>query len=327
MESYTVIKNKVKLIDSNFDQISKIIRTKMIINHTKIFLEYYFKEKEFNPRKFLSAFIIVAFPHVVLNNINEEIDKNLYSKASDVINSFLEFNFENKDNLKKYIFEFIKYFDFWKKVDAKYIGDNMSESLYMLNNLKTDLNKIKDEEKKEEHKILNQEINKIEKTVKEQCKKILNTKNLNSYQDVEDIFWNKYKLDLEQEPPNHELTKYLIKEIIDILKEITPNKFKEEYFREYNEYLDIDFLNQKINFSAFDSEQIKLLLLYIVKKIKEFQAPEDDNNTLEWEKDLIKTIQEGYLFSEMLPSVLRIIFEKFNKIKNIKLLFSDIINK
>ena len=97
MDSYTVIKNKVKLIDSNFDQISKIIRTKLVINHTKNFLEYYFKEKEFNPRKFLSAFIIVAFPHVVLNNINEEIDKNLYSKASNVINSFLEFNLENKD--------------------------------------------------------------------------------------------------------------------------------------------------------------------------------------------------------------------------------------
>ena len=75
MDSYTIIKDSVKLIDSNFNEITEIIRKKEIINHTNIFLQYYFNKQKYNSRKFLSGFIIVAFPHVVLNNINEEIDK------------------------------------------------------------------------------------------------------------------------------------------------------------------------------------------------------------------------------------------------------------
>jgi hypothetical protein len=327
MDSYTIIKDSVKLINSNFDEITKIIRKKEIINHTNNFLHTYFKDKNYNSRKFLSGFIIVAFPHVVFNNINNEIDKKLYSYAAEMINCFLEFKENNLKLLDTKIFKFITYFDFWEKVDAKYISDNISESLYMINNLKKDVNKVENKYKKEKVEIVNQEINKIENNILNQCKLIFNNKNLKNYKDIEDIFWEKYKCDLENNPPNHELTIFLIKEIISILKEITPNKYKEIYFKEYDEYLDFDFLKQKIKFEAFDSEQIKLLLIYIIEKIKEFQAAEDDIDTLKWEKDLKKIIKEGYLYSNFLPLVLRKILEKFSKIKNIKLLFSDIINK
>ena len=198
----------------------------------------------------------------------------------------------------------------------------MAENLLMLDKLKKDI-------KGKNNLVYNldNEINTMENKIKDNCKFILNDKDINNYKDLENIFWNRYKNDLLNNPPNHEITLYLLNEIIIILKEITPNKLKEKYFIEYDDILDINFIKQKIDKNILDSNQIKELFIYIINKLREFQAANDDKQLNIWENNIKKIFNNNYKLSDLLPNILKIILEKFNKIKNIKLIFYDILNK
>lgn len=317
MDSYNIIKKSIKVKDIEFHVLTKILQNNNIIHHTKIFLKLYNKKK-YNPRIFLSSFIVFVFPEIVLNNKDSKIDADLLQKASKLINNFLEFN----DNLEDSIDKYINYFLFWKKIDQKIIAENMAENLLMLDKLKKDI-------KGKNNLVYNldNEINTMENKIKDNCKFILNDKDINNYKDLENIFWNRYKNDLLNNPPNHEITLYLLNEIIIILKEITPNKLKEKYFIEYDDILDINFIKQKIDKNILDSNQIKELFIYIINKLREFQAANDDKQLNIWENNIKKIFNNNYKLSDLLPNILKIILEKFNKIKNIKLIFYDILNK
>jgi hypothetical protein len=312
MESYNILKKELKLIDVEFNYLSKKIIEKNIIEHGKKFLNYKCKKK-YNEKIFLSSFIITAFPHVVLNNINSEIDKQLFVHSSDLINNFLNLN----NNFENILEKFVNYFEFWKKIDLKYISENVSESLFMINDIKDKLNE------EEDLKIVSE----LEHKIKKQMKLISGESNINNYEDVENLFWNKYIKDLEHEPPNHELTIYLLKNIFDLLKEITPEKFKEEYFKEYNEYLDIDYLKHLIKNDVFEFNDFFKIFNYIINKLKEFQSKEDDEEFKKWEEDVFKKINvDNISYSEILPDIFKKILYRFNKIKNLKLIFSNLKN-
>ena len=313
MDSYSFLKKELKLIDVQFDYLSKKIIEKKIIEHSKKFLKYKCKEKH-NPKIFLSSFIITAFPHVVLNDINSEIDKQLFVHSSNLINNFLNLNQEFELLLEK----FTNYFDFWKKIDLKYISENVAESLFMINDINSKLNP--------EEEDLTEIIN-LENKLKNQMKLISGEKEINDYQDIENIFWNRYIEDLKKEPPEHELTIYLLKSIFELLKEITPEKYKEEYFKEYNEYLDIKFLNHLIKNDAFIFTDFTNIFYYIINKLKEFQSKEDDDGFKNWEEDILKKINtDNILYSELLPDIFKNILYRFNKIKNLKLIYSNLKN-
>jgi len=309
MESYYILKQELKLIDVQFDNLSKKIMEKNIIEHSKKFLKSKCKEI-YNEKIFLSSFIITAFPHVVLNNINSEIDKQLFIYSSNLINNFLILD----DNFEKLLKDFIEYFNFWKKVDLKYISENMAESLFMIDDLKLKVNSEEDLT----------EIIKLENKLKKQMKLISGEKKIDNYQDIENLFWNKYSEDLKKDVPNHELTIYLLKNIFELLKEITPKKYQQEYFKEYNEYLDIDFLNQLIQYDVFRFSDFTKIFYYIINKLKEFQSKEDDDEFKKWEENIFKNINTEYnLYSDILPDIFKNILYRFNKIKNLKLIFSN----
>ena len=136
MESYNFLKRELKLIDVQFDFLSKKITEKNIIEHSKKFLDFKCKKKKYNEKIFLSSFIITAFPHIVLNDVNAEIDKQLFVYSSNLINNFLILD----HNFEKILQDFIEYFNFWKKIDLKYITENVAESLFMIGEIKDKLN-------------------------------------------------------------------------------------------------------------------------------------------------------------------------------------------
>lgn len=313
MESYNFLKRELKLIDVQFDFLSKKITEKNIIEHSKKFLDFKCKKK-YNEKIFLSSFIITAFPHIVLNDVNSEIDKQLYVYSSNLINNFLILD----HNFEKILQDFIEYFNFWKKIDLKYITENVAESLFMIGEIKDKLNS--------EEEDLTEIIN-LENKLKNQMKLISGEKKIKDYQDIENLFWNKYIQDLKNEPPNHELTIYLLKNIFELLKEITPEKYKQEYFKEYNEYLDINYFNHLIKNDVFEFTDFTKIFNYIIIKLKEFQSKEDDDEFKKWEEDILKKINSNnILYSELLPDIFKNILYRFNKIKNLKLIFSNLKN-
>ena len=309
MESYKFLKKELKLIDVKYDYLTNKVMDKNIIEHTRKFLEFQCNEK-YNSKIFLSSFVITAFPHVVLNNINSEIDKNLFVYSSDLINNFLNLDEKFENQLKS----FIKYFNFWKKVDIKYISENVAESLYMFDEINKKLNDDDDI----------QELKKLQDKIKNQMKIISGNKNISDYNDVEDIFWNKYKIDLKFEKPNHELTYYLLKNIFDLLCEITPKKKKEIYFKEYEEIIDLKYIKQLIDNDAFIFSDFKNIFNYILSKIKEFQSKEDDELYLDWENNILENINSNNSYSELLPEIFKKILYRFNKIKNLKLIYLNL---
>ena len=313
MESYNILIRDLKLIDVKFNYLSKKVNDKYIIEHSIKFLNYKCKKK-YNEKIFLSSFIITAFPHVVLNDINSEIDKKLFVCSSNLINNFLNLN-EEFENLLE---EFVLYLEFWKKVDLKYISENVAESLFMINNIKSKMNSEKEDLT---------ELEKLENKLKKHMKIISGENEIHNYQDIENLFWNKYTIDLKKEPPVHELTVYLLKCIFDLLREITPEKYKPEYFKEYDEYLDIDFLNQLIKNEAFIFTDFIKIFYYIINKLKEFQSKEDDEEFKKWEENILEKINNtNILYSEILPDIFKKILYRFNKIKNLKLIFSNLKN-
>jgi hypothetical protein len=313
MDSYIILKNELKLIDVKFYYLSKKITEKKIIEHGNKFLEYKCTKK-YNTKIFLSSFMITAFPHVVLNNVNYEIDKQLFVHSSNLINNFLNLNQEFELLLEK----FTNYFDFWKKIDLKYISENVSESLFMINDIKSKMGEDKNKE----------DLEKLETKLKNQMKIISGDKNINDYKDIENLFWNQYEIDLKKEPPEHKLTIHLLKNIFELLREITPKKYQESYFKEYDEFLDIQYFQHLINNNVFDFNDFKQIFNYIVKKLKEFQSKEDDEEFKNWEENIYIKINnsENINYTDLLPDILKNILYRFNKIKNLKLIFSNLKN-
>ena len=76
----------------------------------------------------------------------------------------------------------------------------------------------------------------------------------------------------------------LLESAIDFIKKLVPNS--KEINDEIQEYLDIDFIKQKIENDVVSHEDVYQLMLYLISLLERLQARNYDNETRDWKKEL-----------------------------------------
>ena len=67
--------------------------------------------------------------------------------------------------------------------------------------------------------------------------------------------------------------------------------------------------------NAMDGTQVYNIIMYIIDMIKSFQAPEHDNSTEEWKKEIQKSFVEGFEYSDFLPTFFKKTFDKIEEVE------------
>ena len=245
-------------------------------------------------------------------------DENLQKVVDDFKDIYLKINFTyNKENIKKYLDMFINDID------------NITKSIFEDNDLKKDLNKLKEYLNKTKKNIENidyikkfldninitrNRLNDISKNIAELLKESLNaSKILSSFNDIDKIqkFINKSKVEILSDldniikaKTNSEKLKYLI------------NKDNKIF-----EYLDKIFEN-KINNSKAEVEKYISELEKLENRIKEFDK-NSSKEEYEKTKEKLNEKLKGLNISEKIDILNKTISENFKNIKDL----IDLINK
>ena len=99
---------------------------------------------------------------------------------------------------------------------------------------------------------------------------------------IRKAYWDLFCKDIEK--GKYERIKEIILDLKNVIKKCVPNSL--EIASELDEYLDEEFISQKIKDNVFNNNDLHELTGYIILKLKAFQSVEEDNKTIEFEKEL-----------------------------------------
>ena len=356
-----IIANKLKKIienihlnSNNFDKFTNYIQDKdnlKIFNDFFTYLNLYFNKKyTINTRKILGYYTIFFFPNIVNIDKQNKILKDLY-KTGNSIKLYLSIlviqcgNFckkNNNNNLEKNfeIFsrkheEFILYFNLWKKIDKDNLVINLTYNYIELEQNQTELNN------KYELALINEkEFHSINDTLLIQQRELRRTikkidgLDIFAYYYEEYLFEKKIKNKIEfnmrmaywdkfEEELNNNKTNMLVivlEELITNLCNCIPNR--EDIHHEIRETIDRELLIQMIEQKVFYKDDFLKISKYIIHLLKLFQCASEDKNTIKFEEELEKKINNNEKLEYIVRYFLEYIFEKLSNIINLKYLFT-----
>lgn len=130
-------------------------------------------------------------------------------------------------------------------------------------------------------------------------------------------FWDQLRDQLREEPPNYTGTLDLLKEIRELIINLTPHR--QDLQEMIRSELDIELFDQMIRNNAFSLNYLENIVLYLVNKINQYQSPNMDGEWLQWkmavEKELGK-IQRGEItLDQFLPTFFEKCFESLEIIR------------
>ena len=167
----------------------------------------------------------------------------------------------------------------------------------------------------EAHKLINEYLPPKQET--------LTTKEMENI--MKKAFWDKFKEDLSQNPPNHDMMYKLINDIKNKFINLTPNNQHQK--NQMNDVLDIDFIKQQIDHQVFSPQDLISKLRFIIDEILKLCAPSEDIQFKEWKQTMELRFNQGFEYSHTLPIIFREILEKLDIIELRIKLFKDSISK
>ena len=126
-------------------------------------------------------------------------------------------------------------------------------------------------------------------------------------------FWDKINNDLNKTPPDHKHLMILLDEIKCMLKNLIPNR--KDLHNEIDEQIDVKFIEQMIVNNAFDYNELKNLINYVVKMIQKLQCPAEDKDTNEWLKIMNNMCKEKEKWNIIILFFLKKAYSKIEGIK------------
>ena len=138
-------------------------------------------------------------------------------------------------------------------------------------------------------------------------------------------YWDIFEKELLKEPPNTDLLAIRINELKELIIKCIPNR--NDIHLELDGYLDPEFIIHKIESKMFDNFELEKYITYILGKLTQFQAKEDDLYTLMFEKYIQGLIEKNTSLGSVLKVFFKFVFEKFEKIYMNSILFKENIKK
>ena len=241
-------KQNIEQIESEFDQMSIILRNQTVISKVQKFLDYVYRVypenkilgKKVNSKILLSAFIMYGYPEITLDFSRKKIDHTITSTSYEMyfyskILIFSLVNFMNNDFNPERLRKFIKYLNIYSNIFTLFLNEDKIKQINKVTfeyyQIKKTLKEIttSDSYEKDSKKEILENLNNTLKGLEEMLL-IINPKydlnNLKFYEEVLEkfdgilhkCFWDNYKLELEEEQPQKEKKEKIHKKLNEILQ-------------------------------------------------------------------------------------------------------------
>lgn len=268
---------------------------------------------EIHVRKFLSFFMIYYHSNEILDDSDFSIELNKQVKRCIKVYDSLRNEYkEYKLNIFHYVVnETEKWFDIWKKQDKYKLIMPMIYMYHHLEHNKTNRddwnNEITKQQEMIKEKILKLDSNAINMLNNPPRVEINPEARENVVNVVYKAYWDRFQESIKEKEWEQLIN--FMKEVKTMLKEIVPNRT--DIHQEIEDKIDVDILKQRLENDAMSLDDIYIIMEYIVKMIKQFQAPADDNDTEEWWNH----IKELETWDVMMRDFFMVCFAKLDKIK------------
>ena len=235
------------------------------------------------------------------------------------------------DLINKYI-QFDKVFTEWKKLDVEAIICNLAKIYIDLEDEFIDISNIKNKNEElfnlttnnfeiEKKKIINK-VKKINKNGEDIFNKyyifLKHEEELSKSieKNMEKAYWDIIKTDMLKIPPDYSSIINILKETKILLKECTPNR--PDLINEIDNHIEIDILEHYIKQNINLENSIFRIIEFIISKIEEYQAREDDKNFEVFKNDFsILKNQKKITLDEILIFFFKNSMKRLLKIKNV----------
>lgn len=299
-----------------------------------------------NPKTFLSSYLIANFNSEVLSSgEHAEIEKFIFEESVELIRETNSLNVREKNTLLEYIPKLNKFkhtFNKWKKKDMESQLEIYSD---MYHNYRHKIEQIKNEQNSEDNLpstskeyldnliIMRDKIyTQIEKLVgKEEA---INT--INRFKRVErnyeqsvynaikktmrKAFWDKFKEDIEKEPPDFSQVKGIIADMRGFFHKIYHTR--EDKKKYIDEYLDENFISQLVNNNVLPPEKVLGLCKFSLDRLKELDAAAFDIVVRDFHQKIDSLVINGIsdnieLYREILINCLAYLLERLESLSEL----------
>lgn len=320
---------------NNFSILASKINSSEVINTTELILKLLvFNKSNIHPKYFLSCFMIVKHPKVIISNETDIEKKICY--LSDKLLSLLEKLFSlNQENYQFYkiLFNlyytiFIEQFQIWKDIDKKKIINDLCHIYFELEASKNKRHESDDELANQEFiKDIENEQKKIKtklyKIDKEQAISYLESleKEIHDikkeierlYSDIEthlhDAYWHVIEEKLSREPPDTQVIGELLTELKEMILSCKPT-----LENELNENIDIEFIQEMMGHKVIDDNYLFTTCSYIIQILHSLQSQNYDEELKNWRDNLFNQLEGGCKYSVFLTLFFRGMFENLQQV-------------
>lgn len=324
--------------ESDFNKFTKIISHKSVLEITYILLKrinriYELKDVyKIQNRIFLSAYLISAFPDIILSPLKNKLEENLYNIALNLVNytrilcDNININNINLSNLyihkfKNIFNEYGMLFAVWQHIDKEGIIDMLAiryDSLKRTIKFINEESKFDDYTKRECIDTLTRQFNDIEKKVK-LIDKNFNIDHFIQYSELREkieynfnkVFWDKMSQDIKKD--NYDGVIQHIKELIKNICNLIPNR--KDIHREIEDKIDIEIIEQLIENRMFNGKTLFEYTGYIFDwLVKLSSKSREDDLKKSWDDLIIEYSNNEYHI--LVPKIFQLLYKILGLIDN-----------
>lgn len=321
-----------KLEGKSFDNLQKILINQEVYNTMNSFLKSI--NCKIDSTLFLTSFAMKFYMNYMVDNVetveNKEISK-LIDFTLKLYDNLFTYDKELIDNFSKYLLVFNEKISIWKKNDLLRVIEEYSKMFWSLETHK----KIKGISEKQIEELCSKQ-----KTIKETIRTIGGNEGIeifNKYSPVffddtaidnlksqiektyKKIYWDKLIEDLNNKSFNSIIL--ILDEIRQRIALLTPNRI--DMHKLLEEYIDTELIKQMLENNAVDDNYFYRLSYYIVERLKELEAPVDNQSTKEWQDEIDEIFKSKIIMSEYFPTFFQKVFSKLEKIEHETKIFRD----
>ena len=128
----------------------------------------------------------------------------------------------------------------------------------------------------------------------------------------EKAFWDNLRHDIENKTYSSFIS--ILGEIKERIANLTPNRA--DIHKLLDEYIDIELLSQMLKHNVADDTYFFKLSHYIIERLKELEAPVDNESTKKWQNEIDEIFKKKIIFIDYFPNFFKKVFIKLEKIEN-----------
>ena len=333
--------------ENKFEEITKIILDPEFLNYFKDFINYLFKlfyiyryksynfNTNTNHKKILSIFLIINHKSIILQN-KTQYNETLYilsQKIATIINKIIKTPKIDMNLYIHLIFNidlFIYNYDLWEILDKrintyKLLIDYYNNQLLLvqLDKNSPNYNVLLESLDNDRHNILKhvKYMNSLSeiKYFNTHKNNIKHNKFINN-----ELYWININYELSKKDYDTNLIVYLLEKTKYLLKQCIPNRTDLHTIIDTN--IDSDFIKHYLDNDIIDNRFFNNVMKFIINKIKEFQARNDDNCFDLFVNCIYNDIKNNIEYKNLLPKFFKEIFKRLETIISDRNIFLENFN-